>query len=58
MFIVNLIPSSNILWTIILFYFWGVKGGEISANFDLKNMILTYRKDFSWKKKVPKFARF
>jgi hypothetical protein len=25
-------------------------GGEFSPNFDLKNMISTYTKDFSWKK--------
>ncbi len=32
--------------------------GEFSPNFDLKNMISTYTKDFSWKKKRPKFADF
>jgi hypothetical protein len=31
--------------------------GKISPNFDLKNMISTYTKDFSREKK-PKFARF
>jgi hypothetical protein len=25
-------------------------GGEISPNFDLKNLISTYSKDFPWKK--------
>jgi hypothetical protein len=35
------------------FYF-----GEISPNFDLKNMISTYTKDFSREKKTPKFAKF
>jgi len=34
-------------------FFWG----EISSNFDFKNMISTYSKDFPWKK-WPKFARF
>jgi hypothetical protein len=27
-------------------------------NFDLKKMILTYAKEFSWKKKWPKFTTF
>ncbi len=27
-------------------------------NFDLKNMISTHAKPFSWKKKAPKFTRF
>jgi hypothetical protein len=31
--------------------------GIIKPNFNLKNMILTYREEFSWKK-WPKFARF
>jgi hypothetical protein len=31
--------------------------GEISPNFDLKNMILAQTQDFPWKK-WPKFARF
>jgi hypothetical protein len=31
--------------------------GEFPSHFDLKNMILTNTKDFSWKK-WPKFARF
>jgi hypothetical protein len=31
---------------------------EFSPNFDLKNMISTNTKDFSWEKKIPKFARF
>jgi hypothetical protein len=30
---------------------------EFSPNFDLKNMISTYIKDFSWQK-MPKFADF
>jgi hypothetical protein len=34
-------------------FFWG----EILPNFDLRNMISTYAKDFPWKK-WPKFARF
>jgi hypothetical protein len=34
-------------------FFWD----EISPKFDLKNLILTYTKDFSGKK-WPKFARF
>jgi len=39
-----------------LFFFWlyqcffFLSFGEISPNFDLKNMISTYTKDFSWKK--------
>jgi hypothetical protein len=32
--------------------------GEIPLNFDLKNMISTYTKDFSWKKKDPKSPNF
>jgi hypothetical protein len=36
--------------------------GEFSPNFDLKNLISTYTKDFSWgkkkKKKTAKFTRF
>jgi hypothetical protein len=31
--------------------------GKLSPDFDLKNIILTYTTDFSWKK-WPKFARF
>jgi hypothetical protein len=31
--------------------------GELSPDFDLKNIILTYTKHFSWKK-WPKFTRF
>jgi hypothetical protein len=34
-------------------FFWG----KISPNFNLKNMILIYTKDFPWKK-WPKFTRF
>jgi hypothetical protein len=36
-----------------VFFFFG----EISPNFDLKNMILSYTNEFPWKK-WPKFARF
>jgi hypothetical protein len=32
--------------------------GEILPNFNLKNMILTYTKGFSWKKKGPNFPDF
>jgi len=35
----------------------GFGGGEISRKFDLKNMISTYTKDFSWRN-WSKFARF
>jgi len=31
--------------------------GEFLPKFDLKNVISTYAKDFSWEK-LPKFARF
>ncbi len=32
--------------------------GKILANFNLKNMISIHIKDFSWRKKRPKSARF
>jgi hypothetical protein len=31
--------------------------GKFSPNFDIKNIILTYTEDFSWKK-WPKFVKF
>jgi len=33
------------------FFFFFALGGEISPNFDLKNMSSTYTKDFSWGEK-------
>jgi uncharacterized membrane protein len=33
-------------------------GGEVSPNFDLKNMISTYRKDFSMEKNGPNTQNF
>jgi hypothetical protein len=42
---------SNIALTIVFFL------GKILPNVNLKNMILTYAKDISWKK-CPKFSRF
>jgi hypothetical protein len=47
------VDNMHIFHPMFLFFF----GGEISQNFDLKNMISTYSKDFPWKKKA-KFARF
>jgi hypothetical protein len=32
--------------------------GDFSPNFDLKNMISTYTKDFSWKTKEPNLPDF
>jgi hypothetical protein len=36
-------------------FFWGKK---IHQNFDLKNMVMAYAKDFRWKKNGSDFARF
>jgi hypothetical protein len=46
--------NHQLCWHLQCFFkFWG----EILLNFDLKNMILIYTKDFPWKN-WPKFARF
>jgi hypothetical protein len=47
----NLCRAKQRCWSVCVFF------GEILPNFDLKNMISSYTKDFPWKK-WPKFVRF
>jgi hypothetical protein len=42
----------------IFLFFRGSKFCQILPNFDPKKMISTCTKDFSWKRKWPKFSRF
>jgi len=44
--------------SVLFFFSVRAKFQPEKYDFNLKNMISTYTKDLSWKKKKPKFSRF